>query len=121
MITIITKTMGTGFYYDFTLIKNDTGHFKVTPKINGEPYVMQEGDTIDFKISATPDGTAFLTLVADNDGIITLTSAQSETISVGEYYCDITLNYANGDKDTFIKIPTIGSNAIANFHVVYGV
>lgn len=122
MITISKKRTPTNEnYYDFTVVKNDTGVFKVTPKIDGEVYELQDGDTIDLKISKTADGEALVTIVANADNEIAITDEHSELLVVGNYYCDITLNYADGNRDTFIKIPSSNGSAISNFHIVYGV
>ena len=121
MIKITNKQSGMDSYYDFSLVKGDTGQFIAKPKVNGNEYVMQTGDSIEFKVSKQPNGTAVITIVADSDKRISITAEDSEKLAVGDYYCDITLNYANGNKDTFIKIPTSNKVAIANFHVTYGV
>ena len=121
MIVIKQAQSSDGKYYDFTLVKGDTGQFVATPKVNGEPYVLLEGDSMDFKVSKKPNSEALLTVVADNENRFVVNAEASETLAVGDYYCDITLNYANGNKDTFIKIPTSKGAAISNFHVTYGV
>jgi len=121
MIKIVTKQNGTESYYDFTVVIGDSGQFTVTPKVNGQTYVMQTGDSIDLKISKTPRGTAELTLTADSNRVIAMTAEQSRALGLGDFYCDITLNYAGGGKDTFIKIPIKDNVAISNFHVTYGV
>ncbi len=121
MIKIVTKQNGAESYYDFTVVVGDSGQFTVTPKVNGEPYEMQTGDTIDMKIAKAARGLPELTLIADSNRVIALTTDESASLCVGDYYCDITLNYAGGGKDTFIKIPVKDNKAISNFHVTYGV
>lgn len=122
MISITKKRTQSGEeYYNFVLVKNDTGVFKATPKVDGQEYELQDGDTIDFKISKSANSQAFVTIVADSDNNINITKRDSKLLTVGDYYCDITLNYANGNQDTFIKIPTNNNIAVSNFHVVYGV
>lgn len=121
MIKIIKKKCIGGSYYDFIIVKGDSGQFVASAIVNGEPYILREGDTMDFKISNKPKGEPLLTIVADSENRFNITTADSETLNIGNYYCDVTLNYANGNRDTFIKIPTSGGNAISNFHVTYGV
>ena len=109
-----------GKSYDFTLVHRDTGSLTAIPKVNGEEYIMQPGDTIDMKISRTACEEPIVTIVADQAKQLFISVENSEKLEVGDYYCDITLN-SGSQRDTFIKIPYSGATPVPNFHVVYGV
>ncbi len=116
-------------YYDFTLVRGDTADFQVVPEVinpdtgDSSSYQMQDGDYIEFNIRKDWSGDEpLISIRADKEQVVSITSEASDKLDVGDYFCDVTLYHA--DKvDTFIRLPynTSTKQGINNFHVVYGV
>lgn len=106
--------------YDFTMVHKDTGSFTATPIVNGSPYILQPGDTINFRVASEPEGEPIISIDATEGNQIFIPVEESEKLEVGDYFCDITLHH-DSVVDTFIKIPYQGATPISNFHVVVGV
>ena len=88
-----------------TLTKGDT--FKATIGIttpDGNPYVLQEGDSIRFAMKQSyEDPTPLIVKQVDPASmLLKLEPAETKGLETGTYVYDIQITYANGDVDTFI-------------------
>lgn len=93
-----------------TLTKGDT--LKATVSIvdsTGQAYTPQEGDVVRFAMKQDyNDQTVLVTKTIPNDTLLlTLASADTHSLTAGDYVYDIQITYANGDVDTFIDRGTI--------------
>lgn len=75
---------------------------------NGEPYELEDGDTITFKVKKSvmdPDSAAVITktLSYGDDPVVMLSSSDTADLDLGEYvfFCKINV-VSSSDVDTFI-------------------
>lgn len=125
MIKITTKKYNKEDYYDFTLVCGDTAYITVNPYVieSGQKvqYEMQEGDKIRLSITKELGSTPLVMVIADENNTVHIDGEHSQLLETGDYYADATLEYADGNRDTFIQIPVSHGKAITNFHVIFGV
>ncbi len=123
MLIVGTITIGDEEHPTLTLVRGDSAKLKYTPIKDGQEYTMQSGDKLRLCVRKDTDKDSSILLdVYATDGTFNITAEKSSALDVGKYFYDVTLEYANGDIDTFTRIPTRNTiEPICNFFVTPGV
>ena len=67
----------------------------------GQPYTMQEGDTLTLTVRGLPDDSSPVLLTATSvTSTIVIPSSDTSSLTVGEYSCDVQLKNAAGHRYT---------------------
>ena len=93
---------------DIYLTRGDTLTLTVGITKDGEPYDMQDGDSVRFALSKGYVGLKGYQLIMTKpvpaDTLtFTLSSAETQSLDSDRYNYDIQMTYANGEVDTFIS------------------
>lgn len=93
---------------DIYITRGDTLTLTVGITKDGEPYDMQNGDSVRFALSKGYVGQKgyqlILTKPVPADTLtFTLSSAETQSLDSDRYNYDVQMTYANGEVDTFIS------------------
>lgn len=94
---------------NITLTRGDTLTLTVEPKtMEGEPYEIQEGDSLRFALSKGYAGESSYRLMVEkniptNTLTFTLTSTETKLLEYRQYNYDVEITHADNSVDTFIS------------------
>lgn len=90
-----------------TLTRGDTMSLNVTAKTkDGDPYVLQDGETMRMAISNGFEGQSTYVLMLSKsvtNGSVTFSSTETKTLDYKTYNYDVEITHTDGTVDTFIS------------------
>lgn len=93
---------------EITLTRGDSLTLTVDIKKDGEPYVIQSGDSLRFALAKVYKGASGYQLLIEKtiptDSLtFTILSEETEVLDCGVYKYDIEMTHGDGSVDTFIS------------------
>lgn len=89
---------------NITLTKGDTLRCQVNITQDGEPYELQEGDSVVFAMKRNfLSDTVLLSKTLPSSLLLILNPEDTKQMQTGDYVFELEMTFANNDVDTFVQ------------------
>ena len=90
------------------MTRGDTVVIEFPMYIDGEPYELQDGDTVKFAVKKSPDDVESCIKKTLDGYVLTLDPDDTMGLDFGEYFYDVRIIFADGVVQTYIDWSELG-------------